>query len=121
MSEAAELCKAGQITDSEDRRRKRPLAAAVAYEQMALILDEAESAQWGRGSLARDRALERIRDMAREALPLMRMLVDRQELAEADEDIAEELARRAKKRKAWCPEPTEVAREFAKLARRKKP
>lgn len=121
MSEAAALCKAGQITEGADRRRKRPLAAAVAYEQLALILDEAEAAQWGRGSLARDRALERVTDMAREALPLMRMLVDRQELAEADEDIAEELARRAKKRKAWCPEPTPIAREFAMLSKRKKP
>lgn len=116
MSESAAICRCGLQAEYAERGKEwRPLAGAIACEQLAFIADEAEAALSRPGPVTCERALRRIDGMAREALILMPKLVAQKDMEDTVSDIAEELARRARKRKGWCAVKTAVAREFAAL------
>lgn len=118
MSEMAAICKIGQLTDFAERANYKPLAGAIAFEQAAFIVDEAEAALSRPSQVTCERALRRISEMAREILFLMPKLVAQQDKEDTIADIRDELAVRAKRRKGWCPAKTPIAREFDARAKK---
>lgn len=94
-----------------------PLAGAIAYERLVFVIDEAQAALSRPSVVTCERALRRIEEMAWDVLPLMPKLVAKQDMEDTFDDIRDELARRAKKRKVWCPDKTLVAKEFDERAK----
>ena len=107
------------VVEAQEKQRKHmswkqvSLASVFVFEQLAFILDEAQAALMRPSVVTCERALKRIEEMAGDALPLAVKMLSPSERDDTEEDIWQELNRKASRRKCWLKEPTPIIKEMA--------